>query len=144
MYQPVTFLISFEDMPNTWWKRFLKKGFTHVSIHRPISGCSTVFTEWVSGICCWINPGRKLLWADIIPLVPRPFLDKVTKTLEVTVDINALSKSRPLFMSCAAIAQYMLGCNLKGTITPYQLYKKLSYMGRTGKYRQNIIYVEEK
>lgn len=124
--QHVQWYVLYQDEENEeWWNRFLKRGFRHVQIWKPVQFGPTLADRfWLV-----VDPGMEHVEAyiDHDPMAP---WDRITGlTVQAVETMVPMKRVREYFfigpITCVEIAKAHLGIRSPFIRTPWQLYKHI-------------------
>lgn len=122
--------VVYKDRENPrWWNTFLKPGFQHVEVWRPIR-----YGPQVSDIF-WlvIDPGLEYLEAEVVFTPLPPWHTDTSLTVQYVVGLCRAKKVRDWFhvgpVTCVEMVKVCLGVKSFWLRTPWQLYR---YIARRG------------
>jgi hypothetical protein len=112
-----------------WWNQYLKKGFQHVQLWRPVKyGPEMRDTFWLV-----VEPCLEFLDAGVVFNHMPPWHNDKGFTVQRVVSVCRAKKVRDWFhvgpVTCVELAKACLGTKSFWTRTPWQLYK---YIARSG------------
>lgn len=123
------FVVYHARIPQRWWMRYVKQGFRHVELARPISyGPALSDVIWLH-----VLPTFETLDAEVALDPTPPWVRCPQSAIQHVRAVRPLGRVRQWFhigpFSCVEAVKWALGINSFWVRTPYQLYRYIQRRG---------------